>query len=137
MKKSIFLFFAAILCSVSAWSYNYGGTNVYYYFANTGSWSNVYLYIWNSDNTWNTNFTLNKIANTNVYYHTYKYKLLQVHELIYEDVPILHHHKIPYQNLRFQADIGLCASYETTLIRTKELIAMKRHSTISLVYYRL
>ena len=69
MKKSIFLFFAAILCSVSAWSYNYGGTNVYYYFANTGSWSNVYLYIWNSDNTWNTNFTLNKIANTNVYYH--------------------------------------------------------------------
>ena len=69
MKKSIFLFFAAILCSVSAWSYNYGGTNVYYYFANTGSWSNVYLYIWNNDNTWNTDFTLNKIANTNVYYH--------------------------------------------------------------------
>ena len=69
MKKSIFLFFAAILCSVSAWSYNYGGTNVYYYFANTGSWSNVYLYIWNNDNTWNTNFALNKIANTNVYYH--------------------------------------------------------------------
>jgi uncharacterized repeat protein (TIGR02543 family) len=67
MKKSIFLFFAAILCSVSAWAYNYGGTNVYYYFANTGSWPGVHLYIWNG--SWNQDFTLTKIANTNVYYH--------------------------------------------------------------------
>ena len=67
MKKPIFLFFAAILCSVSAWAYNYGGTNVYYYLANTGSWPGVHLYIWNG--TWNQDFTLTKIANTNVYYH--------------------------------------------------------------------
>ncbi len=67
MKKSIFLIFAAILCSVSAWAYNYGGTNVYYYFANTASWSGVHLYIWNGG--WNQDFTLTKIANTNVYYH--------------------------------------------------------------------
>ena len=69
MKKSIFLFFAAILCSVSAWAYNYGGSNVYYYFANTASWSNVYLYIWNNDGSWSTDFTLKKIDNTNIYYH--------------------------------------------------------------------
>ena len=67
MKKSIFLIFAAILCSVSAWAYNYGGSNVYYYFANTGSWPGVHLYIWNGG--WNQDFTLTKIANTNVYYH--------------------------------------------------------------------
>ena len=51
----------------SAWAYNYGGSNVYYYFANTASWSGVHLYIWNGD--WNTDFTLTKIANTNVYYY--------------------------------------------------------------------
>lgn len=67
MKKSIFLIFAAILCSVSAWAYNYGGSNVYYYFANTGSWPGVHLYIWNG--SWNTDFTLTQIANTKVYYH--------------------------------------------------------------------
>ena len=67
MKKSIFLFFAAILCSVSAWAYNYGGNGVYYYFANTNNWPSVHLYIWNG--TWNTDFTLTKIENTNIYYH--------------------------------------------------------------------
>ena len=51
----------------NAWAYNYGGTNVYYYFANTGSWPGVHLYIWNGG--WNTDFTLTKIANTNVYYY--------------------------------------------------------------------
>ena len=67
MKKSIFLFFAAILCSVSAWAYDYGGSNVYYYFANTDSWPTPDLYIWNG--SWNTHFTLTQIANTKVYYH--------------------------------------------------------------------
>ena len=51
----------------SAWAYNYGGSNVYYYFANTGSWPGVHLYIWNG--SWNTDFTLTQIANTKVYYH--------------------------------------------------------------------
>jgi uncharacterized repeat protein (TIGR02543 family) len=51
----------------NAWAYNYGGSNVYYYFANTGSWPGVHLYIWNGG--WNQDFTLTKIANTNVYYH--------------------------------------------------------------------
>ena len=67
MKKSIFLFFAAMLCSVSAWAYNYGGNGIYYYFANTGNWPTPDLYIWNGD--WNTHFTLTQIANTKVYYH--------------------------------------------------------------------
>ena len=40
---------------------------MYYYFANTGSWPGVHLYIWNGG--WNQDFTLTKIANTNVYYH--------------------------------------------------------------------
>ncbi len=57
-----------LLMGVSnAWAYNYGGTNVYYYFANTGSWPGVHLYIWNG--SWNTDFTLTQIANTKVYYH--------------------------------------------------------------------
>ena len=42
---------------------------MYYYFANTASWSNVYLYIWNNDGSWSTDFTLKKIDNTNIYYH--------------------------------------------------------------------
>ena len=69
LLKSIFISLILLVGATNAWAYNYGGTNVYYYFANTDSWSNVYLYIWNSNNTWNTDFTLNKIANTNVYYH--------------------------------------------------------------------
>ena len=69
LLKSIFISLILVMGVNNAWAYNYGGTNVYYYFANTGSWSNVYLYIWNNNNTWNTDFTLNKIANTNVYYH--------------------------------------------------------------------
>ena len=51
----------------SAWAHNYGGTNVYYYFANTGNWPTPDLYIWNG--TWNTHFTLTQIANTKIYYH--------------------------------------------------------------------
>ena len=51
----------------SAWAYNYGGNGVYYYFANTGSWPGVHLYIWNGG--WNTDFTLTQITNTKVYYH--------------------------------------------------------------------
>ena len=69
LLKSIFISLILLMGVNNAWAYDYGGTNVYYYFANTDSWSNVYLYIWNSDGSWNTDFTLNKIANTNVYYH--------------------------------------------------------------------
>ena len=67
LLKSIFISLILLVGATNAWAYNYGGTNVYYYFANTASWSSVHLYIWNGD--WNTDFTLTKIANTNVYYH--------------------------------------------------------------------
>ena len=65
--KSIFISLILVMGVSNAWAYNYGGANVYYYFANTASWSGVHLYIWNG--TWNTDFTLTKIANTNVYYY--------------------------------------------------------------------
>ena len=67
LLKSIFISLILVMGVSNAWGYNYGGTNVYYYFANTASWSGVHLYIWNGD--WNTDFTLTKITNTNVYYY--------------------------------------------------------------------
>ena len=65
--KSIFISLILVMGVSNAWAYNYGGANVYYYFANTASWPSVHLYIWNGG--WNQDFTLTKIANTNVYYH--------------------------------------------------------------------
>lgn len=67
LLKSIFISLILVMGVSNAWGYNYGGTNVYYYFANTASWSGVHLYIWNGN--WNTDFTLTKITNTNVYYY--------------------------------------------------------------------
>ena len=67
LLKSIFISLILVMGVSNAWAYNYGGTNVYYYFANTGSWPGVHLYIWNG--SWNTDFTLTQIANTKVYYH--------------------------------------------------------------------
>lgn len=67
LLKSIFISLILVMGVSNAWAYNYGGANVYYYFANTGNWPGVHLYIWNG--TWNQDFTLTKIANTNVYYH--------------------------------------------------------------------
>ena len=67
LLKSIFISLILVMGVSNAWAYNYGGTNVYYYFANTGNWPTPDLYIWNGD--WNTHFTLTQIANTKVYYH--------------------------------------------------------------------
>lgn len=67
LLKSLFISLILVMGVSNAWGYNYGGTNVYYYFANTASWSGVHLYIWNGG--WNTDFTLTKITNTNVYYY--------------------------------------------------------------------
>ena len=67
LLKSIFISLILVMGVSNAWAYNYGGANVYYYFANTGSWPGVHLYIWNG--SWNTDFTLTQIANTKVYYH--------------------------------------------------------------------
>ena len=67
LLKSIFISLILLMGVGNVWGYNYGGSNVYYYFANTGSWPGVHLYIWNG--TWNTDFTLTQITNTKVYYH--------------------------------------------------------------------
>ena len=67
LLKSIFISLILVMGVSNAWAYNYGGTNVYYYFANTDNWPTPDLYIWNGD--WNTHFTLTQIANTKVYYH--------------------------------------------------------------------
>ena len=65
MKKSIFLFFAAILCSVSAWAFNITANN-YVYFEKPSDWSNVSLLL--GHNTWSQGYNFTKISNTNLYY---------------------------------------------------------------------
>lgn len=70
MKKSIFLFFAAILCSVSAWAYDASSAEIYY--DNTKSqWSDVQLFIGKSD--WNSINPMTKITNTNNLYCLYNF----------------------------------------------------------------
>ena len=65
MKKSIFLFFAAILCSVSAWAFNITAS-YYVYFEKPSDWSNVSLLL--GHNTWSQGYNFTKISNTNLYY---------------------------------------------------------------------
>ena len=65
MKKSIFLFFAAILCSVSAWAFNVTANN-YVYFEKPSDWSNVSILL--GHNTWSQGYDFTKISNTNLYY---------------------------------------------------------------------
>ena len=65
MKKSIFLFFAAILCSVSAWAFNVTA-DYYVYFEKPSDWSNVSLLL--GHNTWSQGYNFTKISNTNLYY---------------------------------------------------------------------
>ena len=70
MKKSIFLFFAAILCSVSAWAADANSAEIYY--DNTKSqWPDVQLFIGKSD--WNSINPMTKIANTNNLYCLYNF----------------------------------------------------------------
>ena len=65
MKKSIFLFFAAILCSVSAWAYDLAAGQ-YVYFEKPADWSNVSLLL--GHNSWSQGYNMTKITNTNLYY---------------------------------------------------------------------
>ena len=65
MKKSIFLIFAAILCSVSAWAFNVTA-DYYVYFEKPSDWSNVSLLL--GHNTWSQGYNFTKISNTKLYY---------------------------------------------------------------------
>lgn len=65
MKKSIFLFFAAILCSVSAWAANLTA-GYYIYFEKPSDWSNVSFLIGHS--TYSIGYNMTNIKNTNLYY---------------------------------------------------------------------
>ena len=65
MKKSIFLFFAAILCSVSAWAWDLpsGG---YIYCIKPNEWTNIQFMIGHDGHSQGK--TMTNIANTNIYY---------------------------------------------------------------------
>lgn len=65
MKKSIFLFFAAILCATSTWAYNVPA-GYYVYFEKPSAWSQACLLIGKSDYSEGRKMT--KISNTNLYY---------------------------------------------------------------------
>ena len=65
MKKSIFLFFAAILCSVSAWAANLTA-GYYIYFEKPSDWSKVSFLIGHS--TYSIGYDMTNIKNTNLYY---------------------------------------------------------------------
>ena len=65
MKKSIFLFFAAILCATNAWAFNITANN-YVYFEKPSDWSNVSILL--GHNTWSQGYDFTKISNTNLYY---------------------------------------------------------------------
>ena len=70
MKKSIFLFFAAILCASSVWAADMSSAEIYY--DNTASqWSDVQLFVGKSD--WNSINPMKKISNTNNLYCLYNF----------------------------------------------------------------
>ena len=68
MKKSIFLFFAAILCATSAWAYTISSAKIYYDDSNSQWGSDVVVAFDKSDG--GAVFAMTKIANTNLYYWT-------------------------------------------------------------------
>ena len=65
MKKSIFLFFAAILCATSAWAHDLAA-NQYVYFEKPSDWTQVSLLL--GHNTYSIGYNMTKISNTNLYY---------------------------------------------------------------------
>ncbi|MBQ2438727.1 MAG: starch-binding protein, partial [Paludibacteraceae bacterium] len=65
MKKSIFLFFAAILCSVSAWAHDLAA-NQYVYFEKPSDWTQVALLL--GHDGYSIGYNMTKISNTNLYY---------------------------------------------------------------------
>jgi hypothetical protein len=64
MKKSIFLFFAAILCATSAWA----GINGYYiYFEKPSSWTSATTQFMVGHSGWSAGYKMTAIANTSLY----------------------------------------------------------------------
>ena len=68
MKKSIFLFFAALLCATSAWAYTISSAKIYYDDSNSQWGSDGVVAFDKSDG--GAVFAMTKIANTNLYYWT-------------------------------------------------------------------
>ena len=68
MKKSIFLFFAAILCATSAWAYDLA-KGAYVYFEKPSDWTANYVTFMIGHNTWSAAYNMTKISNTNLYYY--------------------------------------------------------------------
>ena len=67
MKKSIFLFFAAILCSVSVWGYNF--YSPYIYFNNAEyNWETAMLFVGHDSYSAGYNQTTNPITDTKLVY---------------------------------------------------------------------
>ena len=65
MKKSIFLFFAAILCATSAWGADLQ-SGQYVYFEKPSDWTQVALLLGHSD--YSIGYNMTTVANTNLYY---------------------------------------------------------------------
>ena len=65
MKKSIFLFFATLLCATSAWGANLTA-GYYIYFEKPSDWSKVSFLIGHS--TYSIGYDMTNIKNTNLYY---------------------------------------------------------------------
>ena len=61
MKKSIFLFFAAILCAIGAKAYNQSAVDLYFD-NSTAKWTNCYVYIGHS--TWTSVYPLTRVSGT-------------------------------------------------------------------------
>lgn len=68
MKKSIFLFFAAILCATNAWAGpTFKGGCVYFH--NKGGWNDSYKYICISHDSWTEPRSVTVITNTQLWYN--------------------------------------------------------------------
>ena len=65
MKKSIFLFFAAILCATSALAYDLAAGQ-YVYFEKPSDWTQATLLL--GHNTYSVGYNMTNISNTNLYY---------------------------------------------------------------------
>ena len=64
MKKSIFLFFAAILCATSAWA---GISGYYIYFEKPSSWTSATTQFMVGHSGWSAGYKMTAIANTSLY----------------------------------------------------------------------
>ena len=68
MKKTIFLFFAAILCATNAWAGpTFSGGCVYFH--NKGGWNDSYKYICISHDSWTEPRSVTVITNTQLWYN--------------------------------------------------------------------